>query len=74
MEAQEPSRVRVVSHEAIGESQVKIMLEMTVVTHARPLVAALDRESSCRSILLEKQLSETIASEGAAAGWAWPSR
>jgi len=33
METQQPSRVRVVSHEAIGESQVKIMLEMIVDVH-----------------------------------------
>jgi len=33
METQPPSRVRVVSHEAIGETEVKIMLEIIVDVH-----------------------------------------
>jgi hypothetical protein len=33
MEAQQPSRVRVVSHEAIGKTEVRIMLEVIVDVH-----------------------------------------
>ena len=33
MEEQQPSRVRVVSHEAISELEVKIMLEVIVDVH-----------------------------------------
>ena len=33
MEIQQPSRVRVVSHDAIGTSEVRIMLEVIVDVH-----------------------------------------
>jgi predicted ATPase len=48
--------------------------QIIVVSHSSLLVSALEREPSCRSILLEKELSETIVREGSAAGWTWPTR
>ncbi len=48
--------------------------QIIVVSHSRLLVSALDQESACQSILLEKELSETIVREGFATGWVWPTR
>ena len=48
--------------------------QIIVVSHSPLLVSALETEPLCRSILLEKELSETIVREGSAAGWTWPTR
>ncbi|MFA5963173.1 MAG: AAA family ATPase [Sphingomonas sp.] len=48
--------------------------QIIVVSHASRLVAALARHADSISIELEKQLGETIASQGARPAWKWPSR
>jgi predicted ATPase len=53
---------------ASGRSQI------IVVSHSSLLVSALAKQDSCRPIVLEKELSETIVRDGGAAGWSWPSR
>jgi predicted ATPase len=48
-----------------------------VVSHATRLVAALERESECRSIVLEKELGATRIVDVDAFDlppWKWPSR
>jgi predicted ATPase len=53
---------------ASGRSQI------IVVSHSSLLVSALAKHHSCRPIVLEKELSETIVRDGGAADWSWPSR
>jgi predicted ATPase len=48
--------------------------QIIVVSHARPLVSELENERSCISIVLEKELSETIVRDGHTPAWTWPSR
>ena len=54
---------------AAGNSQV------IVVTHAGALIASLEKERQCQSIVLEKHFGETrIAGAGTQPKWQWPSR
>ena len=48
--------------------------QVVVVSHAAALVSALDADADCRQIVLEKQLGETVVTEGTAPDWTWPSR
>jgi predicted ATPase len=48
--------------------------QIVVVSHASPLVAALDAEAGSRQIVLEKQLGETQIRDLTPPPWAWPSR
>jgi predicted ATPase len=48
--------------------------QVVVVSHAAALVSALDAAADCRQIVLEKQLGETVVTEGTAPDWTWPSR
>ena len=48
--------------------------QVVVVSHAAALVSALDALPECRSILLEKELGETIARDHPAPAWQWPTR
>jgi predicted ATPase len=51
--------------------------QVIVVTHAGALIATLEKERQCHSIVLEKQLGETrIAGGGSEVQprWQWPSR
>lgn len=47
--------------------------QLVVVSHARPLVDALEREGSTL-VSLEKQLGETIICDVEPSDWRWPSR
>ena len=48
--------------------------QVVVVSHAAALVCALDADADCRQIVLEKQLGETVVTEGTPPDWTWPSR
>jgi predicted ATPase len=48
--------------------------QVVVVSHAAALVSALDADADCRQIVLEKQLGETVLTEGTPPDWTWPSR
>jgi predicted ATPase len=48
--------------------------QIVVVSHASPLVSALDAEAGSRQIVLEKQLGETLVQDHAPPPWVWPSR
>ena len=50
--------------------------QVIVVTHAPPLIDALQQSPECRSITLEKQFAETkvVGAERRSASWQWPSR
>jgi predicted ATPase len=48
--------------------------QVIVVTHATSLVAALEQERTCRPIVLEKELSETVVRDAEAPAWTWPAR
>ncbi len=51
--------------------------QVWVVSHAARLIAALEQESDCNSIRLEKELSQTsVAGQGPldAPAWHWPER
>jgi predicted ATPase len=48
--------------------------QVVVVSHAAALVSALDADAGCRQIVLEKQLGETVVTEGTPPDWTWPSR
>ena len=48
--------------------------QIVVVSHSEALVSALDDGGDCRSILLEKELGETIVRGDTAPGWTWPAR
>jgi predicted ATPase len=48
--------------------------QVVVVSHAAALVSALDADTDCRMILLEKELGETIVRDGGPPEWTWPSR
>ncbi|KMO21282.1 AAA family ATPase [Methylobacterium platani] len=47
--------------------------QVLVVSHAAPLVAALERQGAAR-ITLEKRLGETLAPDHDPPSWAWPKR
>jgi predicted ATPase len=48
--------------------------QIIVVSHATPLVAALEKAADVKRIVLEKQLGETIAADDETPSWTWPSR
>jgi predicted ATPase len=48
--------------------------QMIVVSHASPLVSALDAEADSRQIVLEKTLGETEVQDYVPPNWTWPSR
>jgi len=50
--------------------------QIVVVSHASPLIDALQSLPECRSIVLEKALGQTTLADAGAFGapWAWPSR
>ncbi|MHA6721050.1 AAA family ATPase [Sphingomonas sp. RS6] len=48
--------------------------QLIVVSHATPLVEALDRAADSLVIELRKDLGETLTSQSAPVNWAWPSR
>jgi predicted ATPase len=48
--------------------------QAVVVSHAAALVAALDADTDCRRIVLEKHLGETVVVDGKPPEWTWPTR
>lgn len=48
--------------------------QMIVVSHASALVAALEAEDGCKSILLDKELGQTVVRGGEEPKWTWPAR
>jgi len=42
------------------------------VSHARPLIDALQSLPDCHSITLDKMLGETAVREGRSVPWRWP--
>ena len=54
--------------------QASTRSQVVVVSHAAALVSALDADASCRQIVLEKQLGETVVQDGLPPDWTWPSR
>jgi predicted ATPase len=48
--------------------------QIVLVSHASPLVSALDAEAGSRQIVLEKQLGETLVRDHEPPPWTWPSR
>lgn len=48
--------------------------QLVVVSHARPLVEALSRDTGTALVSLEKQLGETIVRGAETPDWKWPSR
>jgi predicted ATPase len=48
--------------------------QIVVVSHAAPLVSALEKAPDARRIMLEKQLGETIVVGDDRPSWIWPSR
>jgi predicted ATPase len=54
--------------------QASAQSQVVVVSHAAPLVCALDADANCRRILLEKQLGETVIEDSMSPDWTWPAR
>ncbi len=48
--------------------------QLLVVTHAAPLVAALETQRDCRLVALHKELGETIVRDAEPPRWQWPAR
>jgi predicted ATPase len=48
--------------------------QIVVVSHSPVLVRALQDESSCTSIVLDKEFGETVMRDGADCSWLWPPR
>jgi predicted ATPase len=48
--------------------------QIVLITHASPLLFALEAEAGSRQIVLEKQLGETLVRDHVPPPWAWPSR
>jgi predicted ATPase len=48
--------------------------QIVLVSHASPLVSALNAEANSRPIVLEKHLGETLVRDHTPPRWAWPSR
>jgi predicted ATPase len=49
--------------------------QIVVVSHAAPLVSALEAAADARRIVLEKRLGETVvADDDERPSWTWPSR
>jgi predicted ATPase len=48
--------------------------QIIVVSHAVPLVSALETAADLKRIVLEKQLGETIVAGDERPSWTWPSR
>ena len=48
--------------------------QIVVVSHSPELVRALQQESSCGSVVLEKEFGETVIRDGTNCSWMWPSR
>ena len=59
---------------ALDCASIETIAQVVVVSHAAALVSALDADADCRQIVLEKQLGETVVTEGTAPDWTWPSR
>ena len=55
-------------------AQASERTQVIVVSHAAPLIDALQSLPECRSITLEKRLSETRLASGEESAWKWPSR
>ncbi len=55
-------------------AQASKRTQIVLVSHASPLVSALDAEAGSRRIVLEKHLGETLVRDHAPPPWAWPSR
>jgi hypothetical protein len=45
-----------------------------LVSHATPLISALDADADCTQFVLEKQLGETVVRDDMPPDWTWPSR
>jgi predicted ATPase len=59
----------------IGKAAAR--LQVIVVTHALPLIAALSEQANCHSITLEKNFGETMirgAKQTNLPAWRWPPR
>lgn len=54
--------------------QASTRSQAVVVSHAAALVSALDADASCRQIVLEKQLGETVVKDSMPPDWTWPTR
>jgi predicted ATPase len=54
--------------------QASTRSQAVVVSHAAALVSALDADASCRQIVLEKQLGETVVKDSTPPDWTWPAR
>lgn len=48
--------------------------QLIVVSHAAPLVEALNSSRECTQIVLKKELGETVVETAEQPSWAWPSR
>jgi predicted ATPase len=48
--------------------------QIILVSHSTALLAALDEETGCGEIVLEKRLGETIVQDRESPAWTWPSR
>jgi predicted ATPase len=48
--------------------------QVIVVSHAAPLVSALEEDPQAQQIVLEKQLGETLIQPDERPSWAWPTR
>jgi predicted ATPase len=48
--------------------------QIVLVSHAAPLVSALDADANSRQIVLEKELGETLVRDQDPPAWSWPSR
>jgi predicted ATPase len=48
--------------------------QIILVSHAEPLIMALDGEADCKPIRLYKELGETLADDEPDSSWKWPSR
>lgn len=48
--------------------------QIVVVSHSPVLVRALQEESSCTSIVLDKEFGETVMRDGTGCSWLWPQR
>jgi predicted ATPase len=55
-------------------AQASERTQMIVVSHSDELVGAIAQERSCRSVVLQKKLGETIIPEELATNWTWPVR
>ncbi len=54
--------------------QASARSQIVIVSHAAPLVAALEDAAQVRRIVLAKNLGETVVEDDARPSWTWPSR